>query len=72
MSECRICGVTNTIIAENAALQIENDEMKIRIDDLEQELTGDVAQPEQIEFFRPYKRRVNLQPPSIQLSKTKE
>lgn len=72
MAECRICGVSNTIVTENAALSIKLDEAETRIDDLEQALTGDVTEPSQIQFFRPYVRRVNLPPNSIQTSQTKE
>lgn len=72
MGKCRICNVSSEIIAENAALSTKLDEAELRIADLEQALTGDVTSPEQIQFFKPYKRRSSLPPNSIQLSQTKE
>lgn len=72
MGKCRICGVSNTIVAENSALSTKLDEAELRIADLEQVLTGDVTSPEQIQFYRPYARRVNLPPNSIEITHTIE
>lgn len=57
MDKCRICDVSSTIVAENAALSTKLDEAEVHISDLEQALTGDVTKPEQIIFFRPYQKR---------------
>jgi len=57
MPECRTCGVSDGIITENASLSTKLDEAEVRIEDLEQALSGDVCSPEQIQLFKPYQKR---------------